>query len=57
MSKSQGVLPRKNNIQQINAESKLKISKIRKTLLLDKFSVEYKSIKGVLKYGKSYINS
>lgn len=56
MSKSQGVLPRKNNIQQINAESKLKINKIRKTLLLDKFDVEYKSIKGVLKYGKSYIN-
>jgi hypothetical protein len=27
MSKSQGVLPRKNNIQQINAESKLKINK------------------------------
>ena len=57
MSKSQGVLPRKNNIQQINAESKLKINKIRKNLLLDKFDVEYKSIKGVLKYGKSYINS
>lgn len=57
MSKSQGVLSRKNNIQQINAESKLKINKIRKTLLLDKFDVEYKSIKGVLKYGKSYINS